>query len=205
MGLASIRRLGPLWRKSSTSSQAAAGALECGSLLPLSSCELARASPLRIPRSCARPANWPEQKRQQAAALQSPLFSANSVASVVSLLLGCGRLERHGEHRESRFGCGFAALSNKFNIQVFYRGKREGTVGRPKKAGVECYPPIPVNAHPLHRPASVLTFSHPDCTVGPGVSPGPGACRPSTLCPLIAPATLAILLLAGSLSRTPMR
>ena len=121
--------------------------------------------------------------------------------SVRSVLM----LDRHGEHRESRFGCGFAALSNKFNIQVFYRGKREGTVGRPKKAGVECYPPIPVNAHPLHRPASVLTFSHPDCTVGPGVSPGPGACRPSTLCPLIAPATLAILLLAGSLSRTPMR
>ena len=182
MRLARIRRLGPLWRKSSTSSWAAAGALECGSLLPLSSCELARPSPLRIPRSCARPASWPERKRQQAAALQSALFSANSVRSVL-------RLERHGEHRESRFGCAFAALSNNFNIQVFDRGKREGTVGRSKKAGVECYPPIQVNAHPLLRPASVLTFSHPDCTVGPGVSPDPGACRPSTLCPLIAPAT----------------
>jgi hypothetical protein len=46
-----------------------------------------------------------------------------------------------------------------------------------------------VDARPLIRPVSVLTFSHPDCTVGSGVSPDPGACRPSTLCPRIAPAS----------------
>jgi hypothetical protein len=36
---------------------------------------------------------------------------------------------------------------------------------------------------PAPQTGSVLTFSHPDCTVGPGVSPDPGACRPSALCP----------------------
>ncbi len=40
-----------------------------------------------------------------------------------------------------------------------------------------------VDTPPLVRPGSVLTFSHPDCTVGPGVSPDPGACRPSALSP----------------------
>jgi len=163
MGVASIRRLGPLWRKSSTSL-------------------------------------WGAKKRcttedTEAREIMPLLFSANSVASVVSLLLCCGRLERHGEHRESRVGCAFAPLSNNFNIHVFDRGKREGTVGRSKEAEVECYPSILVNTHLLIRPVSVLTFSHPDCTVGPGVSPDPGACRPSSLCPLIAPATYAILLL----------
>ena len=167
MGLASIRRLGPLWRKLPTSSLAA-------KIAPPVRC-------VSVPSLAAKDSTQRSQR-----------FSVRSVL----------RLERHGEHRESRFGCAFAALSNNFNIQVFDRGKREGTVGKPKKAGVECYPPIPVNAHPLIRPVSVLTFSHPDCTVGPGVSPDPGACRPSSLCPLIAPATL---LLAGSLSRTPMR
>jgi len=157
MGVASIRRLGPLWRKSSTSL-------------------------------------WGAKKRcttedTEAREIMPLLFSANSVASVVSLLLCCGRLERHGEHRESRVGCAFAPLSNNFNIHVFDRGKREGTVGRSKEAEVECYPSILVNTHLLIRPVSVLTFSHPDCTVGPGVSPDPGACRPSSLCPLIAPAT----------------
>ena len=39
-----------------------------------------------------------------------------------------------------------------------------------------------------HQVTSVLTFSHPDCTVGPGVSPDPGACRLSTLYPQLAPA-----------------
>jgi len=68
MGLASIRRLGPLWRKSSTSL-------------------------------------WAAKKRcttedTEATEIMPLLFSANSVPSVVSLLLGCGRLERHGEHRE---------------------------------------------------------------------------------------------------------
>jgi hypothetical protein len=170
MGLASIRRLGPLWRKLPTSSLAAkiAPPVRCVSVPSLAAKDSTQRS-----RRC-------------------------SVRSVL-------RLERHGEHRESWSGCGFAALSNNSNIQVFYRGKREGTVGRSKKAGVECYPPIPVNARPLIRPVTVLTFSHPDCTVGPGVSPDPGACRPSTLCPLIAPANWSILLLAGSLSQTPMR
>jgi hypothetical protein len=109
------------------------------------------------------------------------LFSVISVSSVVSLSLGCGGLETHEEHSESWSGCAFAALFNSFSIQVLDRGKWEGTVGRSKKAGVEPHPPIPVNACPLLRPVSVLTFSHPDCTVGPGVSPDPGACRPSTL------------------------
>ena len=154
MGLASIRRLGPLWRKLPTSSLAA-------KIAPPVRC-------VSVPSLAAKDSTQRSQR-----------FSVRSVL----------RLERHGEHRESRFGCAFAALSNNFNIQVFDRGKREGTVGKPKKAGVECYPPIPVNAHPLIRPVSVLTFSHPDCTVGPGVSPDPGACRPSSLCPLIAPAT----------------
>ena len=77
-----------------------------------------------------------------------------------------------------------AASSNKFNIQVFDRGKRDGTVGGSIEGRVECYPPTLVNTHALVGPVSILTFSHPDCTVGPGVSPDPGACRPSTLCPL---------------------
>ncbi|SPE22119.1 hypothetical protein SBA2_10059 [Acidobacteriia bacterium SbA2] len=42
--------------------------------------------------------------------------------------------------------------------------------------------PTSGGAHTLApQVTSVLTFSHPDCTVGPGVSPDPGACRPSTL------------------------
>jgi len=45
--------------------------LECGSLLPLSSSELARGLTCPNTRSCERPASWPQQKRQQAAALQS--------------------------------------------------------------------------------------------------------------------------------------
>ena len=149
MGLASIRRLGPLWRKSSTSSRAAKK--RCTT----EDTETTEEIPL--------------------------LFSVNSVFSVVSLFL-----------------C-------RFDIVVFVRGKREGTDGWSKEAEVECYPSILENTHLLIRPVSVLTFSHPDCTVGPGVSPDPGACRPSSLCPLIAPAALVVLLLAGSLSRTPMR
>jgi hypothetical protein len=192
MGLASIRRLGPLSRKPSTSSSAARA------------------------RSTTEDTETTEK---------TPLlFSANSVASVVGFLGGCrpsppwgrgwtaipragrgpgeGVAPPLGSRCESRL---FALLSNVFNIQVFDRNKWEGTVGRSKKAEVECYPPILVNAHPLVRPVSVLTFSHPDCTVGSGVSPDPGACRPSTLSPLMAPATWAVLLLAGSLSRIPLR
>jgi hypothetical protein len=131
------------------------------------------------------------------------LFSVFSVRSVVSLSSGRRRREPHGEHSESRSGCQFAALSNKFSIQAFDRGKWEGTVGGPTKASVERCPPTQVDKPLLVRPVSILTFSHPDCTVGPGISPGPGACRPSALCPLIAPATWAKLFQAGSLPRTP--
>jgi hypothetical protein len=53
--------------------------LECGSLLPLYSCEIARSSPVHGTRFSAWPASWPEQKRQQAAALQSASNRNNPV------------------------------------------------------------------------------------------------------------------------------
>jgi hypothetical protein len=54
------------------------------------------------------------------------LLSVFSVRSVVSLSSGRRGLEPHEDHSESRSGCQFAALSNKFSIQAFDRGKWEG-------------------------------------------------------------------------------
>jgi hypothetical protein len=78
----------------------------------------------------------------------------------------------------------------------------------PGEESVECYPHMQVDTHPFLSPISVLTFSHPDYTVGPGVSPDPGACRPSALRPRIPPAMLTRSLsglpaLARALPTTP--
>jgi hypothetical protein len=61
----------PFYVGASSATRSVYGYLECGSLLPLFWREPARASPIQAQYPCARPASWPELKRQQAAALQS--------------------------------------------------------------------------------------------------------------------------------------
>src|SRR5208337_851105 len=47
-------------------------ALECGSLLRLSCCELARALRVQVPRSSARPASCPAEREKAAASCRTP-------------------------------------------------------------------------------------------------------------------------------------